>query len=132
MTDEQHHEPVGNVGEEAVKLLQALTGWAKESGGEYAEAGASAAAGAARRMQTINEHVGTGGEDCRYCPLCQVIAAVRGTSPEVKEHLSAAATSLLHAAGELMATSVPDQDARPRDTTVEKIDLSDGDEWEDD
>lgn len=125
-------ESVGSVGEEAAKLLQALQDWAKESGSDYAEATASAAAGAASAAQSINEHIATGGEDCRYCPVCQVISAVRGTSPEVKQHLTTAATSFMQAVAGVMATHVPDEASKRRsETSVEKIDL-DGDEWEDD
>lgn len=125
-------EPVGGVGEEAVKLLQALQDWAKENGSDYAEATAHAAAGAAAKVSDLNEHIATGGEDCRYCPVCQVIAAVRGTSPEVRHHLGAAATSLMQAAAGLLATPVPDPETARRDAPVEKIDLNDDDEWEDD
>ena len=122
---------VGSVTEEAVKLLGALQDWAKESGSEYVGATASAAEGAAAAMHRINEHVATGGAECTYCPVCRVISAVRGTSPEVKEHLSAAAGSLMQAAAGLLATQVPDPARRP-ETSVQRIDIEDGDEWEDD
>jgi hypothetical protein len=124
-------DPVGTIAEETTKLLQALQDWARESGSDYAETTASAAANAASTVHRINEHIATGGEDCRYCPLCQVISAVRSTSPEVRRHLASAATSLMHAASGVLATTVPDPGARTRETPVEKIDLSD-DEWKDD
>jgi hypothetical protein len=76
--------------------------------------------------------------------VCQVISAVRATSPEVKQHLATAATSLLHAATgvlEAHAQRRPDGDgqrgqggrARRDQGPVEKIDLSDDadSEWED-
>jgi hypothetical protein len=126
---------VGSLGEEAVNLLQALQDWAGSSGGEYVDAAASAASGAASTWQRLNEHVATGGPECRYCPVCQVIAAVRQTSPEVRAHLTSAAASLLQAAAGLLATQVP-EDARGRssDGGVEKIDLDPGDDsvWEED
>ncbi len=50
----------------------------------------------------------------------------------MKHHLSSAATSLMHAAAGLLATQVPDPSSRREDTSVEKIDLNDDDEWEDD
>ncbi len=77
-------------------------------------------------MHDINEHIATGSEDCRYCPVCQVIHAVRATSPEVKAHLAVAASSLMHAAAGLLATQVPSDHAAP----VQKIDLDDN-EWDD-
>jgi hypothetical protein len=136
MSDDPHTragaEAVGSVGEEATKLLQALQDWAKDNGGDRAEATASAAAGAASSVHRIGEHIATGGEDCRYCPLCQVISAVRATPPDVREHLAAAATSLMHAAASVLATPVPERGSRSGETSsVEKIDFSD-DEWEDD
>ncbi|MGZ8757872.1 MAG: hypothetical protein ACXWXC_07980 [Aeromicrobium sp.] len=124
--------PAGSVGDEAAKLLQALQDWAKESGHEYAESAGAAAAGAGGLLQTVNEHIATGGQDCTYCPVCRMIAAVRATSPEVKQHLTTAASSLLQAAAGLMATHVPDGAASRADEPVERIDLSDDGKWEDD
>lgn len=124
-------EGVGSVTEEAAKLLHALQDWAKESGSEYAGAAASAAESAASAVHRIDEHIATGSAECTYCPVCRVISAVRETSPEVRQHLTTAATSLLHAAAGLLATNVPDPSKQRRDGPVEKIDLSD-DDWEDD
>jgi hypothetical protein len=122
----------GSIGEEAAKLLEALQEWAALEGAAGADGGtspfASAAAAAAATAHRVNEHIATGGPECRYCPVCQVIAAVRGTPPEVREHLVSAATSLMHAVSGLLATPVPDRTTR-RDP-VEKIDLDD--DWEDD
>jgi hypothetical protein len=114
VSDEQ--EPVGSVGEEAVKLFKALQDWSQESGGE------AAATGAASAFTNLNEHIATGAEECKYCPLCQVISAVREVSPEVKQHLSSAASSLMHAAAAAMST---DASRRREESPVEKIDLSD-------
>ena len=124
-------ESVGSVAEEAAKLLHALQDWAKESGSEYAGAAASAAEGAASAVHRIDEHIATGSAECSYCPVCRVISAVRATSPEVRQHLTTAGTSLLHAAAGLLATTVPEPSKQRRDGPVEKIDLSD-DDWEDD
>ena len=124
--------PVGSVGDEAVKLLQALQEWAKESGQEYGESVSAAAAGAGGLLQNVNEHIATGGRECSYCPVCRMISAVRATSPEVKQHLTTAASSLLQAAAGIMATHVPDGSTARADEPVERIDLSDDSEWEDD
>lgn len=120
MTDEQ--DPVGSVSEEALKLFQALQDWARDTGAD------SATAGAASAFRTVNEHIATGGEECRYCPLCRVIAAAREVSPEVKGHLSSAATSLLSALAAMSTESSGDR--RPPGGGVEKIDLSDGGDWD--
>ena len=124
-------ENVGSVTEEAAKLLHALQDWAKESGSEYAGAAATAAEGAAAAVHRVDEHIATGAPECSYCPVCRVISAVRGTSPEVRQHLTTAATSLMHAAAGLLATQMPEPSKERADGGVEKIDLSD-DEWEDD
>ena len=124
-------ENVGSVTEEAAKLLHALQDWAKESGSEYAGAAATAAEGAASAVHRVDEHIATGAAECSYCPLCRVISAVRGTSPEVRQHLTTAATSLMNAAAGLLATQMPEPSRERTDGGVEKIDLSD-DEWEDD
>lgn len=109
---QDHAEGVGSVAEEAARLLGALRGWVEHDG-----------------------DVATGGESCRFCPLCQAISAVRGTSPEVKEHLGSAATSLIKAAASAMATHVPDQEDGERPSgRVEKIDLDEtedeGESWD--
>ena len=122
---ERPDEPVGSVGEEAAKLFAALSGWARDQGTENAGTAAGAAAAMSETMHTVNEHIATGAEDCRYCPVCQVIHAVRTTSPEVKEHLAVAASSLMHAAAGLLATHVPQDKTSP----MEKIDLDDSD-WD--
>jgi hypothetical protein len=128
---ESGRPPVGSVAEEAAKLLHALQGWGEQTGAEYGEATASAAAEAARRLRDVDDHLATGGRDCTFCPICQVISTVRGTSPEVKQHLASAATSLMQAAAALLATPVPDQPTGRHGAPVEKIEVSD-DEREDD
>ena len=70
-------EPVGSVGEEAAKLLGALSEWAKDQGDDYAGTAADAAGTFAHAVQDVSAHIATGGEDCRYCPVCQVIHVVR-------------------------------------------------------
>lgn len=142
-------EQVGSVGEEAAKLFMALGAWAADpnsgnpnSGnpGEGARAGAhratsgddqsttsasaaadAAAAAVGNALHDIGEHLATGGEDCKYCPICRVISAVRSTSPEVKAHLAVAASSLAQAASAALATPTPEEAKDP----VEHIDLDD-------
>jgi len=122
---ERPGEPIGGVGEEAAKLFAALSGWARDQGIDYAGSAAGAAAAMSDAAHNLNEHIATGSEDCRYCPLCQVVHALRATSPEVKAHLAVAASSLMHAAAGVLATQVPPDKRSP----VEKIDLDDSD-WD--
>ena len=121
-------EPVGSVGEEAAKLLGALSDWAREQGTDYAGSAAGAAGSFAHTLRDVNEHIATGSADCRYCPVCQVIHVVRQTSPEVRSHLSVAASSLMHAAAGLLATHA---DGQSTSSPVEKIDLDDDTDWDD-
>ena len=116
-------EPVGSVAEEAARLLGALQGWARENGPESASAGA---AGVASLVHNVNEHIATGGQDCAYCPVCQAISFVRQTSPEVKQHLSTAASSLLQALSTAFATPPgPERPGRSGGGPFEKIRLDD-------
>jgi len=126
MSDDER-PPVGSVAEEAAALFAALSGLAKEQGGQYAGAAANAAGAAASAMHGVNEHLATGSTECQFCPVCQVIHAVRATSPEVKAHLAVAAHSLLQAASSALATHAP----QPGQSPVEKIDLDDETDWED-
>jgi hypothetical protein len=82
------------------------------------------AAQMAAAVHEVDEHVATGAPECRWCPVCRTVHALRTASPEVREHLSVAAASLAQAAAALMATDIPD-DARPRRGHVEHIDLTD-------
>jgi hypothetical protein len=120
-------EPVGSVGEEAAKLLGALSEWAREQGTDYADTAAGAANSFAQTVHDVNEHIATGSADCRYCPVCQVIHVVRQTSPEVRAHLSVAASSLMQAAAGLLATHA---DGQSTPSPVEKIDLDDEAGWD--
>jgi hypothetical protein len=121
-------EPVGSVGEEAVKLLGALSDWSKSQGAGSADSAMGAVGAMSEVFSQVNEHIATGGADCKYCPVCQLISAVRATSPEVKSHLAVAASSLMHAAAGVLSTQVP-QDTN--NSPVEKIDLDDEGSWDD-
>jgi hypothetical protein len=117
-------EPVGSLGEEAVKLLAALQDWAQESGGE------DIASGAASAFENLNEHIATSAEECKYCPLCHVISAVREVSPEVKQHLAKATFSLMKAAAAAFSDDAEAPPTRDRDSPIERITFSDQ-PWDD-
>ena len=93
-------DDVGSVAEEAAKLFGALAGWASD----------------------VNDHVDTGAEECRYCPICRTVHVIRQASPEVREHLAVAATSLMQATAGLLAAAARGPGAGPGDG-VEHIDL---------
>ncbi|GAB2623089.1 hypothetical protein GCM10027270_07320 [Nocardioides ginkgobilobae] len=124
-------EDLGTVAEEAAKLLGALGDWARDQGTDWAQGAAGLADHAATTARQVRDHLddnlANGSEECRYCPVCRTIHAVRQMSPEVKAHLTTAATSLLQAAAGAMATQVPSGStgAQPGRSGVEHIDLDD-------
>ena len=84
-------DQVGSVGEEAAKLLVALSGWAKDQGADMGHAVAGFADQAARSARDVDEHLATGAAECRWCPVCRTVHALRQTSPEVRAQLTSAA-----------------------------------------
>ncbi|MDQ6524173.1 hypothetical protein RB608_11205 [Nocardioides sp. LHD-245] len=128
--DQPKHD-VGSVGEEAMKLFGAFADLARQHSGDAA-GGLGNLAGlagqAAAMAHDVDEHLATGAAECRYCPVCRVVHAVRQTSPEVKAHLAVAASSLLQAAAGLLET-LPQSPAggsgAPRGPEVQHIDLDD-------
>ena len=141
-------EPVGSVAEEAAKLFAVLQQAAADArGADHADArdahhadqpaespaDADEPAGPAPGVQ--DEPTGgvqddaadgcehgtarSGGPECQWCPVCQLISRVRNTSPETIEHLSMAAAgllgsvrSLLEAAAEAARQAKVDAEAR--------------------
>ena len=109
MSGDREGPDVGSVADEAVKLLGALSDWAKDA------------------THDVESHLATGATECTYCPICRTVHAVRGLSPEVKTQLATAATSLLTVAAGMLAThATPDRGGRDG---VQHIDLDDEGEW---
>lgn len=114
-------EPVGSLGEEAVKLFSAMSTWAQEHTGAIPDDSAEASTG----RQEQHEHRRTS-DSCQWCPLCQAASAVRSASPELKEQLVLSGLALTSAARtflESMTPPAPGQAAPSPD--VEHIDLAD-------
>ena len=120
MSDGADAHDVGSLGEEAAKLLGALSGWAREHAGEAGDGLSGLAAQAAAAVHDLDDHLATGSAECTVCPLCRTIHAVRRLSPEVTAHLSSAAASLVQAAAAFMDTSTSQAGAT---VDVERIDL---------
>jgi hypothetical protein len=108
VTDAGDAHDVGSLGEEAAKLLGALSGWAREHAGDAGEGLSGLAGQAAASAHDLNEHLATGSAECTVCPVCRTVHAVRQLSPEVTAHLTSAMTSLAQAAAAVLATSSPD------------------------
>ena len=93
---------VGSLGEEAVKLFATLAGLAREhldlaphdleDDVEDVSARASAAA------RHLGEQLDDSPAECRNCPVCRTVHAVREVDPEVWKHLRDAASSMGRAA----------------------------------
>jgi hypothetical protein len=122
VTDAGDAHDVGSLGEEAAKLLGALSGWAREHAGDAGEGLSGLAAQAAASAHDLNEHLATGSAECTVCPVCRTVHAVRQLSPEVTAHLTSAMASLAQAAAAIMATT---HAGAARDGEVEHIDLAD-------
>lgn len=118
---------VGSLGDEAAKLLGALSGWAREHAGDAGEQLSGLAEHAAASAHDLNDHLATGSAECTVCPLCRTVHAARQLGPEVTSHLSAAMASLVQAAAALMATAEQRPPGADRDAAagVEHIDLDD-------
>jgi hypothetical protein len=126
-TDGAGDQVVGSVAEEAAKLLGALSGWAKENGdGIYDGVHDGVHDGLSSFADELHDHVATGSPECTWCPVCRTVAAVRHASPEVRAHLTTAASSLMLAVSGLLASRPPARDER-RDGSgrVERIRLDD-------
>jgi hypothetical protein len=110
-------EPVGSLGEEAVRLVEALRDWADRHGdGSSARPPEDSERPAARTG-------GTRGElPCRVCPVCQVIDVLRQVRPEAMDHLADAATALAAALRELAGPAGQDGTGR-RAAGVQHIDI---------
>jgi hypothetical protein len=78
----------GSLHEEAGKLAELLEAWL---------AGARQSAGAWAASDPEDEGAGLHSPECRVCPICRMLALVRGVRPETYEHLLDAAASLLAA-----------------------------------
>jgi len=103
----------GPLGEEAARLLGAAQDWLHRT-----------------VLDPATARVATGSAECCWCPLCQLIAALRGNRPELTERMSEALTELQAAlAGLLRSVTEPaaageqPPDERPA-RTVHRIDLS--------
>lgn len=102
-------EPVGSLGDEAVRLLTAAEQWLH---------GARERVGGA--VGDIASHQGP---ECQVCPVCQVLALLRTRNPEIWEHLSGAAVEF----GLAVRAVIDAQEqawARGADAPVERIDIS--------
>jgi hypothetical protein len=69
--------------------------------------------------------------NCSYCPICATIGVLRGSKPEVLDHLTAAVRELVVAAGlileeaeKVVGTTGPHQAGRQASDRVSHIDIA--------
>jgi hypothetical protein len=94
----------GPLAEEAAKLVEALSEWARGVAGEAP--------------------IATGSAECRLCPFCQLLALMRRAQPETFAHLADASSSLVAAVRTVVETH---GHAHPTAAGVQRIDLDDDD-----
>jgi len=70
----------------------------------------------------VGEHAATGAEECRYCPVCRLIAILRGDRPEVTDRLAEAGTAFLAALRAALGPGSPAA-APAEPPPVQRIDL---------
>ncbi|MGI8576371.1 MAG: hypothetical protein ACR2KG_00305 [Nocardioidaceae bacterium] len=109
-------EPVGSLAEEAARLAAVLRGWAGEDGRDRSDAEAV-------HSEAIDDVPGhEPASECHHCPICTVVRAAKGTSPQTRQHLANAAMSLVMAMEEMLKTS-PGTAARNARDSGEEIEL---------
>jgi hypothetical protein len=120
MTDGRFGDGLGSrsepaaIGEEAAKLLAAAQDWFHRN-----------------LEEPSTRKIATGAPECAWCPLCQLIAALRGEQPQLTEKFietQSAVSGLLHALADAVS-SAGSTDRRPSGgPRVHKIDLGPADE----
>lgn len=109
-TDAPGDAPFGSAAEEAARLFEAVQDWARRASGGT---GTGPAGGVP---------IATGSAECQLCPLCQLLAVLRGSRPETFAHLSDASASLMAALRSAIDAHEREWSARaPSD--VERIDI---------
>jgi len=99
----------GPLGEEAVRLVEALSQWV---GAQWARGGAD--------LPFAN-----GSAECRVCPFCQLLSVVRHTRPEVFGHLADASSSFVAAVRTAVESHGDHAGGAGGRGGVERIDLDD-------
>jgi hypothetical protein len=98
----------GPLADEAVKLIGAAQEWLHRVAGNSETA-----------------RIANGSPECCWCPLCQLIATVRGDRPEVTERLAETQIALAGLFRALADTAVPNTPKTAGDSRVHPIRLDD-------
>lgn len=79
----------GPLADEAARLVEALTDWARGRAGDMPSA--------------VGQHLG-GSAECTLCPFCQALALLRSARPETFAHLLEASAALTAALRSVVET----------------------------
>ncbi len=94
----------GSLAEEARRFAEAFSDWSHD--------------------HTVGLGAGAGtSEECRYCPLCQLIAVVRGQRPEATARLAESGAAFLDAVRSLLQSASDDRGGDEPPPTVQRIDV---------
>jgi hypothetical protein len=96
-------DALGSAAQEASRLLDSLREWLDTRG-------------------VTDIPIATGTTECKVCPICLMLTAVRERNPEVSEHLAKAGEALLSAARSLLADHEHEW-VSGRQPDVERIDI---------
>ncbi|MBA3250664.1 MAG: hypothetical protein H0T66_10265 [Geodermatophilaceae bacterium] len=124
----------GSLAEEARRLVEALSEWGRSHAGPLADAARAYAGPLAdqvrREAGSAPGHFsdwlpgagapGQAAPECRYCPICQLIALLRGDRPEAAAGLVAAGTAFAEALRSVLVPP-PGEQAEPPPATVQHI-----------
>jgi hypothetical protein len=105
--DQPAHGPLA---EEAAKLAEALSNWASSGFVHSMFSGVSGLSGVGESTE------------CNVCPLCQLLRLMKGSRPEVFEHLADASASLIAALRAALESSQASWAAGARPAS-ERIDI---------
>lgn len=115
-------EPVGSLAEEAERLAEAVQQWARRQSAGGSPLRPESPGCGHDRERGWSERIAAEAPECQICPVCQVVSLLRGTRPEVVEHLADAATSVAAALQELLAAHERSRESGPSGR-VEHIDI---------
>jgi hypothetical protein len=96
----------GPLADEALRLVEALSDWARGHAGDL--------------PGSLSQHIG-GTPECTICPLCQAIGLLRHTKPETFAHLVEASAAMTAA----LRSIVDNAHTQRGRSGVERIDLDD-------
>jgi hypothetical protein len=92
----------------------------EQNAGDPNGTGRRATEEAIRLLQTLTEFTGAhDAPECRICPLCQLLVALRQVRPEAVEHLVRASAEFAAALRDLAAPSSSDAHPEPQDVHPE-------------